>query len=259
MWQDILSALAPNALIAASVQAVLMSVALRFIVKALGKRPAKEWIFWAFSAPALFLIVTVTSAVLGTEKRPKLKGQILAVTAGELKYVPTVSPKESPKDATFTHIVASISNTGVPSIATDYTLTVKFSSGVTKTGEAFTIPTKGAKLPHQSGGGSEMIYREDYLPRKTIQPIPKGGCVQGSLLFLVEGASMQDLRAIGTVYRIEFKDLWGETYVAEIRNTGTRDVIYDWPGMRDSAIEGEVPEIMTPSPSPTPNTVASPP
>lgn len=121
-----------------------------------------------------------------------------------------VSPKASPKDSSFAHLVVSVSNTGAPSIATDYSLTVKFASGATKTGQAFSIPTKGAKLPHLSGGGTEMIYREDHLPRKTMQPIPKGGCVQGLLLFMVEGATMQDLRTIGTLYRVEFKDLWGK-------------------------------------------------
>lgn len=88
MLQQILSGLTPTALILSAVQAVIITFGGRLLLKAIGKRPPKEGVFWVSSLVGIFLIVAVASAVLGTDKRPKLKGQILAVNAGELKYIP---------------------------------------------------------------------------------------------------------------------------------------------------------------------------
>lgn len=257
MVQQILSGLTLAALVQATVQTLIMSLIFRLLLLAWGKKPPKEWAFWGASFVAFFLLVTICSAVLGTDKLPKLRGQVLAVLAGEMQYTPMVAPKSAPQDAGFVNLVVAVSNTGAPSIATEYQLTVTFASGETKTGQAIAIPTKGMKFPHKGDGGpAEIFYPEDQLARKTIQPIPKGGCVQGLLMFVISGASMQDLRAIGTSYRLEFKDLWGAPYVTEIKNAGMQDVMLDWPGIRSSTVEDE-PEPIIKLPSPTPNKKAS--
>jgi len=249
-------------LIAAGVQGFVLWMIARVMLWAWRKKPPSEWLFLVAVLLGSFLLFGLLGAVVGTDKLPKLKGQILLVNAGEMRYTPALTPKAVPRDAGVAQLVVAISNTGAPSIATDYTLTIKFASGVTKIGQSVAIPNEGLRMPHkagQAGGVSETIYREDHLPRKTIQPIPKGGSVQGILLFAVEGATMQDLRSIGTSYHLEFKDLWGALYTVDVQNTGIADVLMDFPGLRDSNVQEEKDEDGAKQPpSPTPNKGASP-
>lgn len=113
-------------------------------------------------------------------------------------------------------------------------------------------------MPHKGTGASETFYAEDYLPRKTIQPIPKGGCVQGVMVFMVQGASGEDLRTIGVKYHLGFNDVWGGSYAADTENKGMEDDLMAWPGIRDSTENEQVPEITQPSPSPTAHKEVSP-
>jgi hypothetical protein len=256
MW--IFSGLTPEQFVPSIVQTLVMAVACRLLLWAWGKKPPREWIFWGCSIVAFFLLVTVVSSVLGTDKRPRLKARILGVMVGDMQYVPKITPKDSPRGAGLVNLVVEISNTGAPSIATDYTLTITFPSGAKKVAQQIAIPPKGFTMPHISSGASETFYAEDYLPRKTIQPIPKGGCVQGIMVFMVQGASMGDLKAIGVNHHLEFKDLWGASYYADIQNNGMEDNLMAWPGIRDSTGNEPEPEITLPSPSPTARKEASP-
>jgi hypothetical protein len=230
----------------------------RIIMWAWRKKPPSKWLFLIAILISSSLLFVFLGAIFGADKLPKLRGQILMVNVGDMKYTSVLTPKAALQDAGFVELVVGISNTGAPSIATDYAMTVTFPRGARKTAQAIAIPPEGTKIPHKDSGTSETIHREDHLPRKTIQPIPKGGSVQGLLLFLVEGASMQDLKAIGTSFRIEFKDLWGREYSAEIQNTGMNDTMLDWPGVNSEVTYESELETKQPSPSPTPHKAASP-
>ena len=175
MW--IFSGLTVEQFIPAVIQTVVMAIACRLLLWAWGKKPSARVDFLGMLfRRLLFARNSGGSSVLGTDKRPKLKGEILEVEAGEMQYIPKVSPKDAPKGAGLINLVVQISNTGAPSIATDYALTITFPSGMKKVAQPISIPPEGFKLPHKNGP-SETFYAEDYLPRKTIQPIPKGGCV----------------------------------------------------------------------------------
>jgi hypothetical protein len=183
---------------------------------------------------------------LGTDKLPNLKGNISAISVGELNGFAVEGPPQ-PGIHSFVSPVMEVSNTGAPSVVTGYLLSVIFPDGTVKKGDLISISNLEALSLTHSNGATETTHPDDFLPRKTLQPITKGALVQGRMFYIIPGASAADLTTIGTIYRIEFADLWRRKYKAEFKYTTREDRVLDFAGMHPQNVTVESP---TPKPQP---------
>jgi hypothetical protein len=264
-WKQVKSSLSPAQLIGASIQSFVMWIAARLLLLGLGINPPREWLFFVSVLVAAFFIVLVISTILGRDNRPCFTGEFAAVTIGEMEAI--ISPANSTIRETISFVspVLDISNTGAPSIAKGYRLTVIFSDGTSKAGEPFTPISAGPIAFTHPSGTSEVFGYDDLLLRKSLLPIPRGGFVQGRLLFRLRGLSPSDLRTIGTTFRIEFFDLWGKAYTTEFKCTSREDSLLHFAGMNAAQLAMAQPELelIPPTsakpPLSVPNMEASPP
>lgn len=107
--------------------------------------------------------------------------------------------------------VLTISNHGKPTTVTGYRLSIKLPNK----GEITARPTlAGGGIDISSPSKGKVSYPPtDDLSRKTAeQPIPTGGRATGYLLFVVEGATEEEVFAEGASLTIHYQDLWGEDY-----------------------------------------------
>jgi hypothetical protein len=130
-------------------------------------------------------------------------------------------------------IIATLWNTGAPSIATDFHLTLTLSDGTE-------IPTLPRLPPRQSAtlyggiGGKQSIvlYKEDYLAAKAIvQPIARGGAATGFLMAEVESCGVQQkerIDSVGTKIQLRFHDINGKEYIAEQTTRGSRSAPFPY-------------------------------
>jgi hypothetical protein len=128
--------------------------------------------------------------------------------AGEVNTTAVAPGGPKGLDALVT-IIATLRNTGAPSVLEDLGVTVAFSDGRTIAGTQVRPKFGFTTL---SGDQSLALRSEDYLPRKSIsQPIPTGGAAQGWYMALLQGATKDDVLKSGTVY-LTFRDVMGRQY-----------------------------------------------
>ena len=137
-------------------------------------------------------------------------------TPNALPVAPPGAPKVSGVSAL---IIATVTNTGNPSIADTWHLTVKAPSGQTyeSTPEIISLPV-GA-----GGSGADdpkiLIHPSEALYRKTApNPLATGSKTQGILIFKITGdAPKTSVMAVGNVFTLSCKDVYGN----QIRATHT--------------------------------------
>src|ERR1039458_7454525 len=103
------------------------------------------------------------------------------------------------KQDTIIIIDAYVSNTGSPSIAKDFALSVRLPNGKTVAGQFMMPPAKGSSytLTFESGQ-SAQVYGDDFLLRKAMdQPIPSNGAAGGILMALVHDVTLKEIRSPG--------------------------------------------------------------
>lgn len=128
-----------------------------------------------------------------------------------------VAPAGEHEENTIVTVVATVKNTGTPSIADDFTLSIKSGNRETK-GQAFPIPETITLADEK--GSSFQLKAQDYLPRKAVsQPIPTGGAVQGFITVLARDFKL-GIEKGGTVITLTFSDISGKTYKIESILTG---------------------------------------
>src|SRR5436853_99934 len=81
-------------------------------------------------------------------------------------------------------VVASVRNSGVPTVAEGFETVVRLSDGTEVATEPIDLPQQ---MTLQSDAGDEVILGQDALYRKTVNPIPAGNVVRGRLLYFVRG------------------------------------------------------------------------
>jgi hypothetical protein len=262
IWKQVIFSLSPGQLVAATIQGFVMWIAARLLLLGLGIRPPREWLFFGSVLVAAFFLILVVGTVLGRERRPRFCGEFAAVTMGEMEAITSPAKSTTREKFAFISPVPDISNTGAPSIAKGYRLRVIFNDGTSKIGEPFSLHSAGPILFTHSSGAAEPYDSDDLLVRKSLQPIPRGGLVQGRLLFRMADLSVSDLRTIGNTFRVEFFDLWGQAYKTEFKYTDHGDSMLHFAGMSAPKVAIAQPELSlddtTKQPSSAPNKEASP-
>lgn len=144
-------------------------------------------------------------AHLEDQDTPKLAGDL----ASEGNFV-SVAPATNSRS--IVTISAMISNTGAPSIVTDFVPSVALASGKQVSAKVF-IPQDDAVVLWKHGGHDKVVMQVgNELPIKGLQsPVAKGGAIIGFLTMLVDAPLDQVLQP-DTVISLSFKDIKGTPY-----------------------------------------------
>lgn len=146
--------------------------------------------------------------------RPKLSAEIgLTVTA----------PAGANNESSLVIIMVTIKNTGAPSIASDFYLSVK-SNDNEAMGVFFPMSKGDVRL--KSTDGQEIFFNhpDDNLPLKSgSQPIVTGGAVNGFCAVLIPNITHGEITSKGILV-LKFKDVFGKDYVNEYDMAGVKPI-----------------------------------
>ena len=118
-----------------------------------------------------------------------------------------IPPK--PQNATSLALNASIDNSGDPSIAVDWNLTVKIPGHVAQ--EARFMRLGQVDKLTWKGENTAIIFGRDALEDKT-ENIPVVGKVRGQLWFILEGISQNEVINQNTILTLSVKDKYGHLH-----------------------------------------------
>lgn len=127
-------------------------------------------------------------------------------------------------------VLATISNTGAPSIATGFHLDLTLADGTAIATLPRLPPRKMATLYGGVGDKQSIVlYKEDYLVSKAIdQPIARGGAAPGFLMAEVEDCDKGRVDSAGTKVQLRFYDVNGKEYVAEQTTRGSKSMPFPY-------------------------------
>jgi hypothetical protein len=147
---------------------------------------------------------------------------------GRIDTVSLAPPLNGMGPGTLIVMIASVRNSGVPSIAEGYRLTVTLNS------EKQEIPTVPLVVPDLNlpfpNGAVDHIYAKDGLSDKTAKAIASGDMVRGRLFFFLPNVPRSTIA--DTDYHLEFTDVLGMHYECETKsdNSGPNTSL-EFPGI----------------------------
>ncbi len=148
----------------------------------------------------------------------------------------------------FALLVVRITNTGAPSVASEFRFSATPLGGVPVFGRSQVIQD-GLAVPHQDIGAVETIAAADALPQKAQgAPIEKGSQVRGRMLYALPGIEPEALGAGGTMWELWVSDAWGTWYKGSRRSTGTKGIpLGEFPGLQPRFRGSSDPQAPSPS------------
>jgi hypothetical protein len=176
--------------------------------------------------------VLTLNAELNEATVPRLKMEVDQIGIGTAgSEIPQLNGR------TTVFIVANVVNTGAPSIAEGYHLTVTLPDG-TKYSDIAPFKTTEQKdmrlfLGHSSTGESVVFSQADTLFEKTFaKPIEKGTRVRGVLGFaLPVGVEPKSVKAKGTTFSLSCRDISDNTVEARAEWRGDAEQPRYYPGL----------------------------
>lgn len=188
---------------------VLMSGVASVVLAVVGI--AKKWEKvprWAFWLAAIVCFFLASARVWTTEHKTALQ---LQSQLDELKNpnlscsIEQVSDTHN-LDTAVVALVVTVRNTGAPSVAEQYELSVQTASGQV-VGQPLTIPP----VLHLTYPNRVIdVNTAMDLHHKTINPIPHNALKRGYLLFAIPGISSARIDALSLAYEIVFRDINGK-------------------------------------------------
>lgn len=174
-------------------------------------------VFWSIAAFALLLAcffawrddhiaLKRTEKELTQEKDPKtprLSGRIEQVKVG----------KSTDGNYTQILILLSVRNTGAPSIAEGFDLTIK-SADFEAHDNPTEIPKDYTVLPVDKSP-KVVLNPQDEISPKTLSPIERGSLERGWLRYVLEDVRLERIWRPGMTYTVSFADISGKTYSAD--------------------------------------------
>jgi hypothetical protein len=163
--------------------------------------------YWFLVNRAYSILATTneSSAVKKEEPKPILSGQIDQIANGVLY---NDAGNETGK---FLLTQVSVKNTGVDSIATGWSLLIKWKDGKTMTAQPTHFLKGLQSVDHAFPGG---FTPDDYIYDKTMRPIPHNGLVRGWVSYVFQDVTLERLREEGTELVVSFEDISGTPYEA---------------------------------------------
>lgn len=121
-------------------------------------------------------------------------------------------PNATMPKVTILDFVATIRNSGPPTIVDNYRLVLRLANGIAIEAKSWEIPTH-LNYTYVNTGESEIVYGRDALNRKTMQPIPTGSACQGRMLYVFDNLTEEFFRGHGQRLEFSFKDVFGNEYM----------------------------------------------
>jgi hypothetical protein len=167
---------------------IIVSGAIPFLLeiaeKLWDKKMSRKW-YVVFLIIGLFLAMFAAWREKNTEakdEREKLEKQTVPHLSGEILRPLALAPGDNGK-GTIVTILASIKNTGAPSVARFRSASIVTPSGETFSGRFPTTPSAGVALGDGTGKVVMAFSGNDFLPKLvSYQPIPTGGEPEGFLI-----------------------------------------------------------------------------
>jgi len=120
-----------------------------------------------------------------------------------------VAPAGEKEENSIVTVSGILKNTGAPSIADSWQMTIKLPNGQSFTGVRYFVPQSIA-LHSEKGGPTIHLSTETIWPRvSSIIPIPTGGAAEGWLSNVFLGVKKSDIMQRGTPITVTCKDVTG--------------------------------------------------
>lgn len=137
-----------------------------------------------------------------------------------------VSPAGGKNESSIVLVLGIITNTGAPSIASHFQVSVKVKDTTTM-GQFFPYGEK-IVVPASKTSPAITLHRDDNLVKKSmLQPIPTGGAVQGYCIVFVPNVKTEDILTVGSIITLSFNDASGKNYTVEQIQSGKQSKILD--------------------------------
>ena len=228
-WQNFISNL---------IWSILLTIGLRLVLW-LFKKTVRDKYFWIIVP--LFVLVLLFAANYITGGRSRLNEPHITGTLDGINLAPVPDSNN-----TTLLMIATIYNSGAPSFADGYRLTIKVPGMANDIIAAPQVLPERMTLKNEDGS-SATYYGEDALYNKTTAtPIPTGGMVRGILWFIVPNVNRDTIRQPDTQFILSFTDALNEEHTVE-RRAGV------FSGSAPLYIPGLKPPQSSPSPSPLPS------
>jgi hypothetical protein len=165
----------------------------------------KRFAFWVVIPLGMLVAIDLASFMSRTSDRPNLQVGIDIVIVG-------IPPQD--EDSTAITLIAHVTNTGAPTIAERWSLTVVLADGQK-------IPARSEYIRDQlvlnRNTGPPLIYHgKDALYNKTVQaPLPKGGIATGLLFFVIKNTKKTVIYNPTTKLILTCNDAYGREYSTE--------------------------------------------
>jgi hypothetical protein len=171
-----------------------------------------------------FVISAVVLWVIEHAKKNKLEKELdhskpkLSAEIG----LTSVAPAGENNENSLVIILVVIKNTGAPSIASDFVLSIKI-DGKESIGQFF--PLAEGKIRLRSTFGQELLLKPDdnLILKSGSQPILTGGAVNGFCMVLIPNVNCEDNFSKGIMI-LNFKDVFGNDYATEHKMTGEQSI-----------------------------------
>ena len=225
---------------------VVLALSVAAILGVWAVDPMKLDVHYKIGITVIFLGVTYLAAhAIYKHNEPKKEADASAAPtttakessglSGTIEFI-SVGSDDSGK--TVITLVASTRNTGMPTVAESYSLSVRVPGKTEITAMPTHIP--GNIILGRDSKSGRIFQGSDALYSKTAQPIPTGGVVNGVVLFIINNVSRDAVNQVGTSVKLNFADVTGKTFFAEYTFTGKEgDIPIYFPGMKQRIIPPE--------------------
>jgi len=203
-------------------------------------KPTPRWIVIAVAAICFFL---ASVRVWTTEHRkyleearkntPQLVAEIQQLCVGG-STTDRDTGKPYIKDGTPVLVIATVENTGMPSVARGWKASVQTPEGKVVVGESHYVPPN---IIVGDKGNQRRLSGDDALYDKAMTPIPQGGAITGVLLFVFKDITAEQIFKTNSIVTLEFEDILKKKLTATFKMSGKRDENLYFPGMKSPLIQ----------------------
>jgi len=196
---------------AVSIWTGIASVLLALVGLALKREKLPSRLLWLAAAACFFLAsgrVWTTEHRRGEQLEDELHKQLYPQFSCEINQVSTVAKESAPTGSSAALLIATLKNTGAPSVAGDYRLTVTLLDQRQVSGILLTVPESLPVL--YPNGFRRVVKRSQALYNKTTTPVGHNSVSIGFLLFQFDGLNTERLSATAQKYELTLKDLYNK-------------------------------------------------
>jgi hypothetical protein len=183
---------------------LLVSGLIRLVGIAFGAIVQNGVLYWVATPLLVFLLLAVAFTLSQKGRLPAFRVNLESVGVGPYQG------DDGPSAGVL--LVASIKNTGFPSVADHFRFTATLPGGKSMEGTLHYIPD-GMEVPHLYTGKTETFSSQEALIERAQKgPIASGGLIRGRMWYVFPNILPDTMGAAGTVWELSVSDAWGRWY-----------------------------------------------